>query len=69
MLPRPRLRLAGVVAGMLFVLYLIYTEVVRDGRICPYCTSVHVITFLLFALIVYQGTTPASRSAPAPPLK
>ena len=64
-----RLRLAGVVAGMLFVLYLIYTEVVRDGRICPYCTSVHVITFLLFALIVYQGTTPASRSEPAPPLK
>jgi uncharacterized membrane protein len=64
-----RLRLAGVVAGMLFVLYLIYTEVVRDGRICPYCTSVHVITFLLFALVVYQGTTPASHSEPAPPPK
>jgi uncharacterized membrane protein len=61
-----RLRLAGVVAGMLFVLYLIYTEVVRDGRICPYCTSVHVITFLLFALVVYQGTTPAS--VPPPPV-
>ena len=62
-----RLRLTSVVAGILFVLYLIYTEVVRDGRICPYCTSVHVITFLLFALIVYQGTTPASRPEPAPP--
>jgi uncharacterized membrane protein len=50
-----RLRLAGVVAGIAFVLYLIYTEVVRDGRICPYCTSVHVITFLLFSLIVFQA--------------
>jgi uncharacterized membrane protein len=37
-------------------------EVVRDGRICPYCTSVHVITFLLFSLIVFQGATPALHS-------
>jgi uncharacterized membrane protein len=49
---------------MLFVLYLIYTEVIRDGRICPYCTSVHVIKFPLFALIVYQGTTPAPTPSP-----
>jgi uncharacterized membrane protein len=28
---------------------------VRDGRICPYCTSVHLITFLLFSLIVFQA--------------
>lgn len=57
-----RLRLAAVVAGILFVLYLIYTEVVRDGRICPYCTSVHVITFLLFSLIVFQAATASLRS-------
>jgi hypothetical protein len=31
-----RLRLASVVIGMLFVLYLIYVEVVKDGRICPH---------------------------------
>jgi uncharacterized membrane protein len=54
-----RLRLASVVVGMLFVLYLIYNELVRIGQVCPYCTSVHIITFILFALIVYQATAPA----------
>jgi uncharacterized membrane protein len=60
-----RLRLASVVVGMLFVLYLIYNELVRIGQICPYCTSVHIITFILFALIVYQATAPA-KPAPVP---
>jgi uncharacterized membrane protein len=60
-----RLRLAAVVAGVLFVLYLIYTEVVRDGRICPYCTSVHVITFLLFSLIVFQAALSPLHAGPA----
>lgn len=48
-------RLAAVIAGILFVLYLVYTEIFRIGRICPYCTSVHIITFLIFSLIVYHG--------------
>jgi len=48
-------RLAAVVIGMLFVLYLLYRELISLGRICEYCTSVHVITFLLFALIVYDA--------------
>ena len=60
-----RVRLASVVVGMLFVLYLIYNELVRIGQVCPYCTSVHIITFILFALIVYQATAPAK---PAPVL-
>jgi len=60
-----RLRLASVVVGMLFVLYLIYNELIRIGQVCPYCTSVHIITFLLFALIVYQATAPA-KPAPLP---
>jgi uncharacterized membrane protein len=59
-----RLRLAGAAAGIAFVLYLIYTEMVRDGRICPYCTSVHVITFLLFALIVFQAAMSPLRAEP-----
>jgi uncharacterized membrane protein len=41
---------------MIFVLYLIYREVISLGHICPYCTSVHVITFLLFALLMYEVT-------------
>jgi uncharacterized membrane protein len=48
------IRLASVVTGMIFVLYLVYAELIGVGRICPYCTSVHIITFLLFTLIVCQ---------------
>ena len=59
-----RARLASVVVGMLFVLYLIYNELIRIGQVCEYCTSVHIITFILFALIVYQATAP--KPAPAP---
>lgn len=59
-------RLGGVVVGMIFVLYLIFREIVSLGQICPYCTSVHVITFALFVLIVFSATgvvrTPAGGS-------
>jgi uncharacterized membrane protein len=58
-----RVRLAAVVTGMLFVLYLIYREVITLGQICPYCTSVHVITFGLFALVVYSAS---ARDRPHP---
>jgi uncharacterized membrane protein len=51
-------RLAAVVIGMIFVLYLIYREVISLGQICEYCTSVHIITFLLFGLIVYDASAP-----------
>jgi uncharacterized membrane protein len=44
------IRLASVVVGVGFVLYLIYAELFIIGSICLYCTSVHVITFVLFAL-------------------
>jgi uncharacterized membrane protein len=49
-------RLAGAVAGMGFVLYLIYVELIQVGNICLWCTSVHVITFLLFVLLVFTAT-------------
>jgi uncharacterized membrane protein len=48
-------RLASVIIGIVFVLYLVYTEVVTLGNICLWCTSVHVITFLLFGLIVFSA--------------
>ena len=41
-------RLGSAVVGMVFVLYLIYTELITLNAICLWCTSVHVITFLLF---------------------
>ncbi len=46
------LRLATMVAGMGFVMYLIYAELYQVGDVCEYCTGVHVITFLLFCITV-----------------
>jgi uncharacterized membrane protein len=61
-------RLASLIAGIGFVLYLIYTELFTLDAICLWCTSVHAITFLLFALTVstvtarpQSGGTPADR--------
>ncbi|MFI5064750.1 MAG: vitamin K epoxide reductase family protein [Streptosporangiales bacterium] len=48
-------RLASLVVGIVFVLYLVYTELFTLKAICLWCTSVHVITFLLFVLIVISA--------------
>ena len=37
------------------MLYLVYTELFTLDAICLWCTGVHVITFLLFALIVFSA--------------
>jgi uncharacterized membrane protein len=58
-------RLGGAVAGMGFVLYLIYVELVQVGNICLWCTSVHVITFLLFVLLVFTATLGTGTTAQA----
>jgi uncharacterized membrane protein len=44
------LRLGSMVAGMGFVMYLIYAELYQIGQLCEYCTVVHVTTFLLFGI-------------------
>jgi uncharacterized membrane protein len=49
-------RLAGIVTGMGFVLYLLYAEIIQIGNICLWCTSVHAITFVLFVLLVFYAT-------------
>jgi uncharacterized membrane protein len=46
------IRIASVVVGIGFVLYLVYTELFTLDAICLWCTSVHALTFLLFVLIV-----------------
>ena len=48
-------RLGSVIVGVGFILYLIYVELFQVGFICLECTSVHVITFLLFALIAMSA--------------
>jgi uncharacterized membrane protein len=45
-------RLALLVVGICFALYLVACELLIIGNICLWCTSVHVITFLLFVLVV-----------------
>ena len=47
------LRIASLVVGIGFVLYLIYAELFLIGSICLYCTSVHVLTFILFVLTMF----------------
>jgi uncharacterized membrane protein len=58
-------RIGAIVAGMGFVLYLVFAELIQIGAICLWCTSVHVATFLIFALIVfYTSLSPSSRARP-----
>jgi uncharacterized membrane protein len=45
-------RLAAVGVGVLMVVYLIAAEVFLIGKICLWCTVVHVITLALAALLV-----------------
>lgn len=48
----PLLRLATMASGMGMVLYLVYAELFQINAICLYCTSVHILTFLLFSLVL-----------------
>ena len=50
-----RARVAAAVAGILMVLYLIYTELFTLDALCLWCTAVHAITFLLF-VVTLVGT-------------
>ena len=45
-------RLLAVALGIGMVLYLVWAELYRIHAICLWCTTVHVITLLLFAIAV-----------------
>jgi len=47
-------RLAGAVAGMVFVLWLVYAELFVIRAICLWCTAVHVCTLGLFVTILWH---------------
>jgi uncharacterized membrane protein len=57
-------RLGSVLVGILFVLYLIWAELFRINVICLYCTGVHVLTFILFALIIGRAAYSGVRAIP-----
>jgi uncharacterized membrane protein len=48
-------RLASIVVGMGFVMYLIYAELYQIGDVCEYCSGVHIVTFLLFCITVFSA--------------
>ncbi|MDQ2876200.1 MAG: vitamin K epoxide reductase family protein [Actinomycetota bacterium] len=62
------IRLGSVIVGIGFVLYLLFVELIQLGSICLYCTGVHIATFLLFVLILFDSVfrqAPAYTTAPA----
>ena len=50
-----RLRLGGLTVGVVFVVYLVWAELFPIGAICLWCTAVHVVTVLLFAVVVLDA--------------
>lgn len=47
-------RLGSMFLGVAFVLWLISAELLIINNICLWCTSVHVITVLIFVSVVYD---------------
>lgn len=45
-------RLGGLAAGILFVVYLVSAELLLIGKICLWCTGVHVIVIALAAVLI-----------------
>jgi uncharacterized membrane protein len=50
-----RARLAGAVAGVVMVVYLVWAELFRIDAICLWCTVVHALTVALFAVLVLEA--------------
>lgn len=53
--PRPSvrwLRLGAAGVGVIFVVYLVSAELILIGKICLWCTAVHVITLALAGVIL-----------------
>jgi uncharacterized membrane protein len=61
-----RIRLGAVILGVLFILYLVYTELITLRTICLWCTYVHITTFVLFVILIAQAAfwgSPAKATA------
>jgi uncharacterized membrane protein len=49
------IRIAWVVGGIGFVVWLIYAELFRIGAICLWCSVVHLTVFVLFTAVLAAG--------------
>jgi uncharacterized membrane protein len=61
------LRMAAMITGIGFVLYLISVEALQVHKICLWCSGVHLCTFVLFLVVAtgWEEATAASRQAQA----
>jgi len=48
-----RLRVAGSVAGVGMVFYLLWAELIKLHHLCEFCTGVHVLTVVLFFVVLF----------------
>ena len=49
------LRFVMALGAIGFVLWLVYAELLLVGAICLYCTAVHLVTLVIFLLVVYSS--------------
>jgi uncharacterized membrane protein len=49
-----RLRVTGVLVGVVMVCYLIWAELFQVDAICLWCTVVHALTLVLFGLVIVR---------------
>jgi uncharacterized membrane protein len=54
-------RVAGVVAGVAMVCYLVYVEFHVLGALCLWCTAVHGVTFVLFVVVLAADALSVTR--------
>jgi uncharacterized membrane protein len=59
-------RLGSVGVGVLMVVHLVAAELLLIGKICLWCTVVHVITLVLAGLLVFEELRPSSLEPPLP---
>ncbi len=48
------LRLAGALAGVAMVVYLVFVELFEIDAICLWCTAVHVLTVVMFGAVLWM---------------
>lgn len=63
-------RLGWLTVGLLMVIYLVWAELVMIKAICLWCTAVHIITFVLWIVVMFGQIlsgppTAAAASSPA----